>query len=343
MVITYFNELALFLQSINPPEDGTPSAKTFTVTYNDPHGQVVATIDIPLVPELTDPEIVEVTLHQSATKAFKMGEPYNSWFSSCLGYKVLLVYLGPNLRQVLGNLSPYHINPNPLTASSWMSSITNYLFSFGKSKPQKEEGITFADIAPYMVITEESFHDVATRLSAGSMMDITKFRPNIVISGAEAAYDEDFWAEILITNMKDTEQKECVELVLTQNCARCVSINIDYSTGKQGTDEAGKVLKKLMSYRRVDKGTKYSPVFGRYGFLRAPVSPMKRIAIGDKVDISSRNEERTTFGRSNYDCWEVAADPVQIGLVLQINDEKSTKISVSLNFRALASITNTQV
>lgn len=297
MVITYFNELALFLQSIQPSECALSAPETFTVTYNPPHGEVTATIEIPLVPEFIDPEVVDVTLHQSPTKAYKMGEPYDSWFSSCLGYEALLVYLGPNHRSVLGNLSPQHVEQHPTTVNTWLSSITNYVAGFGTSKPKEVEGITFADCAPYLVVTEESFNDVTTRLPAGSMMDITKFRPNVVLSGSETPYDEDFWAEIRVTNMADTEQtsqKQEVELSLTQNCLRCISINIDYSTGKQGTDESGKVLKKLMKDRRVDKGKQYSPVFGRYGFLKS-AAQTNRISIGDEVDVIERNVERTSF------------------------------------------------
>lgn len=307
MVITQFNELALFLQSIQPVEDAVSSAGTFIVTFNPPHGEVTATIEIPLVPELVDPEVVDVTMHQSPTKAYKMGEPYDSWFSSCLGYEVVLVYLGQNLRRVLGNLSPRSIDQrHHVTADTWLSSISNNIlginiFSFGMSKSKEDEGITFADCAPYLIITEESFNDAAKRFPAGSMLDITKFRPNIVLSGSNAAYEEDFWAQLLITNVTDVKQKKeqmGVELILTQNCVRCTSINVDYSTGKQGADESGKVLKKLTKDRRVDKGKKYSPVFGRYGFLKSAASPMKHITLGDEVVVVKRNTERTGFGKS---------------------------------------------
>ena len=302
MAITQFNELALFSQSIQPAKDAASSAKTFVVTYNPPHGDIAATIEIPLMPELVDPEVVDVTMHRSPTKAYKMGEPYDSWFSSCLGYEVLLVYLGQNLRRVLGNLSPNFVDQHPLSvANIWLSSISNKIFSFGISRPKEDEGITFADCAPYLVVTEESFNNVAKRLPVGSMLDITKFRPNIVLSGSNTAYEEDFWAELLITNVTDVEERQpqnSVELTLTQNCIRCTSINVDYMTGKQGTEESGKVLKKLMKDRRVDKGKKYSPVFGRYGFLKTAAYPKPYITIGNEVVVVRRNLERTSFSKS---------------------------------------------
>lgn len=52
-----------------------------------------------------------------------------------------------------------------------------------------------------------------------------------------------------------------------------------------------------MKDRRVDKGSKYSPIFGRYGFLEPGISGAgQRIAVGDAVETYRRNEERTKFG-----------------------------------------------
>lgn len=88
----------------------------------------------------------------------------------------------------------------------------------------QEEVITFADLAAYLVVTEESLQDVSSRLQDGSEMDITKFRPNIVLSGSKQAYEEDYWGGISITNKTShtTENATSTEIVLTQNCGRCV-------------------------------------------------------------------------------------------------------------------------
>lgn len=206
------------------------------------------------------------------------------------------MYLGPHLRPVLGNVSPNAVNKSAAVSKSWVASVTKAMPSFGLSNPGTTEGITFADIAPYLIVTEESLHEVSSRLKDGKM-DITKFRPNIVVSGSAKVYDEDFWGGLTIANNEEREGNKA-DFILTQNCARCKSINIDYSTGKQGSDEAGTILKKLMRDRRVDKGTKYSPVFGRYGFFESMKSSKKRISLGDEVTVSKRNEERTVFGKS---------------------------------------------
>ncbi len=172
------------------------------------------------------------------------------------------------------------------------------------SKSERPPGITFADVAPYLIVTEESLNDVSSRLEDRMNMDITKFRPNIVLSGSEKPYDEDFWAALKIyptdkkndnnDNFKDdSNDNEIIDLVLTQNCGRCQSINIDYNTGKA----TGTVLKKLMRDRRVDRGNKYSPIFGRYGFLQSSRTKKMMISVGDEVIVSKRNQERTAFGR----------------------------------------------
>lgn len=110
-------------------------------------------------------------------------------------------------------------------------------------------------------------------------MDMTKFRPSIVVSGAEKTYEEDFWHEIQIGDIK---------IVLAQNCGRCKSINVDYETGAPGKGEVGMIMARTSKDRPVDKGNKWHPVFGRYGFL-APGNPGlgKRLAIGDEVILSS--------------------------------------------------------
>jgi len=288
MTVTYYAELALFLQSIDE------SAGTFTVTYSPPNGSS-RSLDIPLEPDVTKLEELDVILHQSPATAFKMDAWINTWFSECLGYEVLLAYLGPNRRPVLGNLSPSAVQNKPPASKSWMSSITSSLPSLMGGKIQ-EEAISFADLAAYLVVTEESLQDVSSRLQDGTKMDVTKFRPNIVLSGSKQAYEEDYWGGITISNGANSMQH--ADIILTQNCGRCVSINIDYSTGQAGTGEAGNVLKKLMKDRRVDKGNKYSPIFGRYGFLKSAEAG-RVIIVGDEAEVSKVNKERTTFGWSS--------------------------------------------
>ncbi|EEY22135.1 conserved hypothetical protein [Verticillium alfalfae VaMs.102] len=102
---------------------------------------------------------------------------------------------------------------------------------------------------------------------------------------ARASGDEDFWAELGLPGDR--------RLQLTANCVRCTSLNVDYATGRTAQGEAGTVLKKLMKDRRVDKGSRWSPVFGRYAFL-AGRDPLV-VRVGDEVDVVRRNEERSVY------------------------------------------------
>ena len=298
MTVTFFSEVALFHQRIDSFEDDDNTARTLTVMYRPPEREKYMDISIPLEPSTADLEVVDVDLHQSPTKAYNMGERCNSWFSSCFGWEVMLVYLGPHLRPILGNLSPNAMSDKKTSSKSWFPSIAQNLPTFLGISPTDKEGITFADVAPYLVVTEESLNDVSSRLPDGVNMDMTKFRPNIVLSGATNAFDEDFWGGLSFTksNVQEREQ-ESFDLILTQNCARCVSINIDYATGKYGTGQDGSMLKMLSKDRRVDKGTKYSPIFGRYAFLKAGGILNPTISIGYEAKVSKINAERTKFGQ----------------------------------------------
>ena len=271
-----------------------------------------------------------------------MGDLYNDWFATCFGYEVVLVYLGPSLRDVLGNLSPSLLSDaRVLTGQeegggkekgsekekSWLGSIAASVPSLGLgswlgSGDGKENGvaedegegpakITFADCSAYLVVTTESLADVSARLPGGEEMDVTKFRPNIVLSGSGAAWEEDFWGTLEFLRSSDegleeekSEEGEAARLLLTANCARCVSINIDYDTGRPGKGEAGSMLKKLMGDRRVDGGSKWSPIFGRYGFLDWRKGECEEkwpvVRVGDEVVVGKRNEERTVWRKWNF-------------------------------------------
>lgn len=154
---------------------------------------------------------------------------------------------------------------------------------------RREDRISFADCAPYLVISETSVDNVSARLPDGVELDRTRFRPNIVVSGAETAYEEDYWTELGIGSGR-------ARLLLTGNCVRCVSLNVDFQTGKIGTGNHGNVFKKLMGDRRVDPGAKYSPVFGRYSFLDR-LAAGEPIRVGDDAEVLSRGKERTITGK----------------------------------------------
>ncbi|KAF4551355.1 MOSC domain-containing protein 3 [Elsinoe fawcettii] len=270
--VAHFPESVLFSPSVRlSHEDGVDE---LTITHHAPN-RPETSLTFPLFPSIEGLDTVDITMHKTPTKGFDMGPECNDWFSECFGFQVKLLYLGDNRRNVLMSTRSAGVNG----AQSWSSWATNVLTGSGKDE------ITFADCAAYLVTSRTSLLDVSERLPEGEEMDITKFRPNIVISGAEEAWEEDYWSEISIGDVK---------LDLVHNCVRCKSINIDYTTGKAGEGESGKVLKKLQSDRRVDTGAKWSPVFGRYSFLSRD-SAEATISIGDEVKVLRRNAQRTVF------------------------------------------------
>ncbi|KAF2147196.1 uncharacterized protein K452DRAFT_282176 [Aplosporella prunicola CBS 121167] len=288
MHVSRFPQMTLFHTAITPPsplaESERGSNGAITVTFRPPDGDP-ASVDVPLHPATDDAPLLDVVMHQSPTSAFDMGPALNGWFSRCFGFDVVLAYLGHHRRPVL-------MSRPQSTSSSWLSSLASSVPSLlggnsGADTAAKDDGITFADCAPVLVVSATSLADVSARLpSAERPMDVTKFRPNIVVSGAGAAWEEDLWGEIATGSG--------VRFSLPHNCFRCASVNVDYATGKPGAGESGQVLKKLQKDRRIDSGAKWSPVFGRYGFP-GPADAGKTLRVGDEVRVVKRNADVTKF------------------------------------------------
>ncbi|KAJ5824466.1 Molybdenum cofactor sulfurase C-terminal [Penicillium robsamsonii] len=350
MHVPHFPEMALFHTDIEYPQTDKDSGK-LVITYNPPLSEPASKalktnrLQIPLQPNPKSLKPLKVVMHQSPTTGYNMGAEYNDWFSACFGYPVVLAYLGPNSREVLGTLAPAkqdkksalrtiresltrpdrkwerallilivasginiflqgstlfrdgiipqtarNLTPTLLfTASAAVLALV--LFHFYTQHAKNKDRITFADCAPYLVISETSVDNVSARLPEGEEMDRTKFRPNIVISGAGEAFEEDFWGALTVSAGSG---RGSPKLLLTGNCVRCQSLNVDYETGKMGTGESGAVLKKLMKDRRVDSGAKYSPVFGRYAFLE-PKGEGVSLRVGDEVIVAEKGTRRSVF------------------------------------------------
>lgn len=309
MHVGHYLPMALFSTDIIfPDEDGDnrddeseDGGGKIIVTYRAPIGQPDSktgnkTLEVPLQPSTAGLEAVQVTMYRSSVDAYKMPAEYSAWFSEHFGFDVVLAYVGEKRRPVLGNLPQPQ---QPVRPGGWLSSIANSIPYFGNGDRAENDNnlLAFTDLAPYLLVSETSLADVSLRLPEGEEMDVTKFRPNIVLSGAENAFEEDFWDELVIGDLRFT---------LTSNCGRCQSINVDFDTGVAGTGGSGSVLKKLMKDRRVDKGNKYSPVFGRYGFLGTSSAGGRRgsvdceLNVGDTVEVTRRNEHHTTFGEFPY-------------------------------------------
>ncbi|PWW76892.1 hypothetical protein C7212DRAFT_279195 [Tuber magnatum] len=269
MQIAHFPQLSLFHTSFEG-EGGT----TLVVRYSPPQGESKELL-IPLRPDTTGLLTREIVLHSSGCLGHDMGDEFSEFFSGCLGFPTRLVYLGSSRRPVVGNIAP--MERTDTTAGSLPGT---------RATQRKKVEISFADCAPIMITNLASLRCVDEMIGEG--MDVTKFRPNMVVAGEDgeevARWEEDFWGELLFGGDK--------RITLTGNCPRCTSINVDYATGSFVPADK-QPLKKLMKDRRVDPGMKYSPVFGRYGiFLDIPASGVY-FSVGEKVVVSKRNSERS--------------------------------------------------
>lgn len=303
MFIGYYLQMALFITSLHHGDvevEWSGRGTAFDVAKDTTTSDKIR---FPLQPSVEDRPKLEVNLHGSTTIAHDMGDHLSSWFTDRFGFEVRLVHIGCGSRPVLGSLAPN--SPDGLRLAPFTHRLRSIL-PFGAHPAER---LAFNDIAHYLVVTEESNDQVTSRLDSDQTMDVTKFRPNIVVKGAPEAFAEDYWGELTFSGG--------LRMQLTANCYRCQSITVDYETGATAEDDSGKVWKKLNKDRRVDAGAKYSPVFGRYGYCSGDVAG-KVLRVGQEVDVTRVNRERTTFGelcpwRAGSGC---VTDCHQIGLLL---------------------------
>ncbi|KAF2402115.1 hypothetical protein EJ06DRAFT_536685 [Trichodelitschia bisporula] len=285
MHVVYFPALTLFTTSLSLPTSTSPGS--IAVTHAPPDGEP-STLSIPLEPDTASLDQITVNMHSSPTPAYAMPPEFSAWFTARLSFPTILAYLGPHRRRVLFGKSSA---PEP---KSWLSSLSSRSpFAAPPPKSISDHKISFADCAPLLLASATSLADVSSRLTDGHGVDITKFRPNIVVAGAQP-WEEDFWASVQLT---PADGAEPTVVSLERNCVRCASVNIDYATGKPGEGAVGDVLKVLQRDRRVDPAKKWSPVFGRYGFLvDANGDGWERVvSVGDRVEVKARKAERDVW------------------------------------------------
>ncbi|KAF9881733.1 mosc domain-containing protein [Colletotrichum karsti] len=304
----FSQEIVSSFDNITTSSDGD-DGDTILVRYNIPSPPLIphhplqdTTLRVPLVPDdaLTAAlEPISIDLHGSPAEALRMGDPYDAFFSACLGFPTILVHIGSGRRPVLGTLAPGS-SSSASSSQSLFSSIASYLPSLTSSqpKPEADQWLTFTDCAPYLVTSHSSLsHPSLAPFTPSSPSTpspiMPKFRPNIVLEDpSENPFAEDFWAEL-------TLHPSARKLLLTANCGRCSSLNVDYATGRPAPGPEGKLLNTLMKERRVDPGHKYAPIFGRYAFLSGSGAGDRdetiRVRVGDEVTVSRRNAERTVF------------------------------------------------
>lgn len=273
------SEPSIVVRYITPKEPLTPH-----------HPAQDTTLTVPLNPDTSSLQAVEVDMNLSKATAYRMGSFYDEWFSSCLGYPAALLYIGDGRRPQLG-FQPGTRTPrnNLQLLASYVSSLFLRLLSL-VGLGAVGDWIVFTDLAPFLITSTASLSDVSSRIEGGVGMH--RFRPNIVVgpdspgSGDLPSWSEDFWSQLTIS--PPTEKRAATMLQVTGNCCRCASVNMDYDTGRPSEGPSGVVLKKMMADRRVDEGRRHTAVFGRYASLFGASGG--EIRVGDGVEARMKEE-----------------------------------------------------
>jgi uncharacterized protein YcbX len=187
------------------------------------HEPTHKTIIIPFFPQTT--ESVLVTIWDDVCAATVVNAELDEWFSNILRFKCRLVYMpDDSLRPV----DPQYAGPEHITS--------------------------FADAYPMLVISEESLHDLNSRL--GQKVTMNRFRPNMVINGT-SAYQEDYMLQFEVAG---------INFYGVKPCARCVMIGVDPLTAINSAEP----LKTLSGYRKVNNKVYFGQnlIYDKPGILR---------------------------------------------------------------------------
>ncbi len=203
-------------------------------------------IEIPT--SFKDDEVIKVRVWDSFCDAIVAGNAVNDWFREVLQMNCRLVQMPVSTERKI-----------------------NKRFNRGN------EIVSFADGYPLLIIGENSLVDLNSKLD--KQIPMNRFRPNLVVSDAEA-FAEDDWKKIKIGN---------TIFRTTKPCARCVITTIDQQTGISDVREP---LKTLANYRK--SSDVFPETFATYGLGKNDVlfgqnlvaeNFGERIKVGDEVKV----------------------------------------------------------
>ncbi|WP_240770118.1 MOSC N-terminal beta barrel domain-containing protein [Nocardioides sp. GY 10127] len=207
-----------------------------------PHGIRLSGADLePLEVAEPDPALqLRVQVWSSRLSAAAAGPEADAWLSAALGRPVRLVHLDDPTRRP-----------------------TNPAYS------REDDRVSFADGYPLLLASTSSLAAVqqAHRERAGDAalrLTMTRFRPNVVVEGAEP-WAEDDWRVVRIGEAVFRAVK---------GCARCVMTTVDPETGERSKEPTA----TLARIRRFDGAT-------WFGVNLVPDTPGVRVRVGDPVEV----------------------------------------------------------
>ncbi|KAF9700365.1 hypothetical protein EKO04_001222 [Ascochyta lentis] len=188
----------------------------------------------------------------------KLTGPFNDFF----GREVRLVYK-----------SPHSTEPRPLRSNGAAEFLG------------REASTCFPDLMPVLVGSQSSIDELNARIRLAENgdleLDVTRFRPNILVRGqASAPWDEDRWKTLRVSSAG----KEVAGFDVTQRCARCHVPNVDPETAEEHKRQPWDTL---MKYRRIDAGITYKPC---YGMLCVP-QKTGEIRVGMQLEVTEVTDQ----------------------------------------------------
>lgn len=175
------------------------------------------------------------TLWRDTALVVSQGAPIAAWLSRFLGIPVQLVAMHPSYRRHVSSTYARHA----------------------------EDAVSFADGYASLLANQASLDELNQRLATPIGMD--RFRPNIVVDGAEA-WAEDTWQAIHIGQTLSYAVKPC---------ARCVVTTTDQATAVRGQEP----LRTMAPYRTRELGV----IFGQ-NLIHARTGTIR---VGDVVTLGS--------------------------------------------------------
>ncbi|GJM60259.1 MOSC domain-containing protein [Persicobacter diffluens] len=151
----------------------------------------------------------QVTVWENTFEAQEVNEECNQWFTKKLGINCALVQLSPDRNRIA---------PEKYTG-------------------EDEVAVSFADGFPILLSNEASLKDLSDK--SNTALEMERFRPNLVISGAEA------WAE----NSWETIQINGITFKGVKPCGRCKVTTLNPKTGEPTGKEPLKTLSKLRNWK----------------------------------------------------------------------------------------------
>lgn len=177
-----------------------------------------------------------VTVWKDQVQARDAGDTAAAWLEQALGQPCRLVWMH---RPELARIRQLGAQPRP---------------------------VSFADGYPLLLANTASLDDLNTRLPAGQGVPMTRFRANIVLSGAQP-WAEDGWRRLSIGGS--------VVVRVLAPCSRCVVTSIDQNTAQVPNPK--EPLATLVSFRRAQGGVMFAQ--------NAVVEKGGLISVGDKAQV----------------------------------------------------------